>query len=301
MFEGHAPPCLRNRPCPDRLGCAARRRREQRRRRPALRRRAAPRWARPRPSRSRSGRPRRSSGPSACPARRLRFRIDSRDRRIRVRVVLRRPRSRRTVAAISLGARRTGRLHAVKLNTARLASGRYVLGLSARDGRGRRLRRARGVRANRVLKVKRRPRPAPTPAPLPPVTASRSRAPSPTAGRARGSVRRAPVTATRARTCRHRPARPRRAVARHGEGCRLPGERGRALPRAERRGREPRLRVHAPAHRLHPGPEGGPGEHRASAWAPWAAPARRAARTCTSRSGWAAGTAAESRSTRCRC
>ncbi|HYI82381.1 MAG TPA: M23 family metallopeptidase [Acetobacteraceae bacterium] len=98
---------------------------------------------------------------------RLRFRIDSRDRRIRVRVVLRRPRSRRTVAAISLGARRTGRLHALKLNTARLASGRYVLGLSARDGRGRRLRRARGVRANRVLKVKRRARPAPTPAPAP--------------------------------------------------------------------------------------------------------------------------------------
>jgi murein DD-endopeptidase MepM/ murein hydrolase activator NlpD len=33
----------------------------------------------------------------------------------------------------------------------------------------------------------------------------------------------------------------------------------------------------------------------------WAAPAARPARTCTSRSGWAAGTSAGTRSTRCRC
>jgi murein DD-endopeptidase MepM/ murein hydrolase activator NlpD len=94
---------------------------------------------------------------------RVKFRIDSSDRRIRVRLALRRPRSRRTVASFRLGPRATRRAHAVPLDTSRLAPGRYVLGISARDGRGRRLRRGRGVRITRVLRVRRAPAPRPSP------------------------------------------------------------------------------------------------------------------------------------------
>ncbi len=92
---------------------------------------------------------------------RLRFRIDSSDRRIRVRVVLRRPRSRRTVSSIKLGPVRTRRARTVAIETTSLAVGRYVVGLAARDGRGRRVRRGRGVRSTRVLTVKARRTPRP--------------------------------------------------------------------------------------------------------------------------------------------
>lgn len=94
---------------------------------------------------------------------RLRFRIDSSERRIRVRVALRRPRSKRTVSSMRLGAVRTRRSRTVTIETADLAAGRYVVGLAARDSRGRRLRRGRGVRSTRVLRVKARRMPrAPT-------------------------------------------------------------------------------------------------------------------------------------------
>ncbi|HLM26496.1 MAG TPA: M23 family metallopeptidase [Thermoleophilaceae bacterium] len=89
---------------------------------------------------------------------RVRFRIDAPARRIRVRLVLRRPHTRRATATIRLGPRATKRLHAVRLKTSRIPRGRYVLTISARDGRGRALRSARGVRAARRLTVT-RPRP----------------------------------------------------------------------------------------------------------------------------------------------
>ena len=102
--------------------------------------------------------------------RKLRFRIDSSDRRIRVRVVLRRPRSKQTVSSIKLGPVRTRRARAVTIDTSSLAVGRYVVGLAARDGRGRRVRRGRGVRSTRVLRVKARRKPR---TPRPPSTGHR--------------------------------------------------------------------------------------------------------------------------------
>jgi murein DD-endopeptidase MepM/ murein hydrolase activator NlpD len=97
---------------------------------------------------------------------RVRFRIDSSARRIRVRLTLRRPHSRRTVASFRLGARPTRRTQTARIITAGLTAGRYVLGISARDGRGRALRRGRGVHLTRVLRVKRKPaRPKPQPQP----------------------------------------------------------------------------------------------------------------------------------------
>lgn len=91
---------------------------------------------------------------------RVRFRIDSSARRIRVRLTLRRPRSRRAVAGFRLGARATRRTQTARITTTGLAAGRYVLGISARDRRGRPLRRGRGVHLTRVLRVKRK-RPLP--------------------------------------------------------------------------------------------------------------------------------------------
>jgi murein DD-endopeptidase MepM/ murein hydrolase activator NlpD len=81
----------------------------------------------------------------------VRFRIDSRATTIRVRLVLRRPGTRRAAASIPLGARATRRLQSVSLSGRDLAQGRYVLGISARDGRGRPLRRARSVKATREV------------------------------------------------------------------------------------------------------------------------------------------------------
>jgi murein DD-endopeptidase MepM/ murein hydrolase activator NlpD len=84
----------------------------------------------------------------------VRFRIDSRAPSIRVRLVVRRAGSRRAVANIPLGRRPTRRLQSATLTGREqggLSAGRYVLGISARDGRGRRLRPARGVQATRKL------------------------------------------------------------------------------------------------------------------------------------------------------
>lgn len=91
-------------------------------------------------------------------ASRVRFRIDAPTRRVRVRIALRRPGSRRTVMSVALGSRRTRRAQRATLDTTGLAPGRYVVGISAR-----RLRRSRGVRATRVITVK-----APSPAPRAP-------------------------------------------------------------------------------------------------------------------------------------
>jgi murein DD-endopeptidase MepM/ murein hydrolase activator NlpD len=95
---------------------------------------------------------------------RLRFRIDAPARLIRVRVVLRKVGSRRVTRRVGLGAKRTKKAHRVRLRTRGLAPGRYVVALSARDRRGKALRRARRVPATRRLTV-RRPKPSPTPRP----------------------------------------------------------------------------------------------------------------------------------------
>ena len=97
---------------------------------------------------------------------RLRFRIDAPARLIRVGVVLKKVGSRRIVRRIGLGAKRTKRANVVRLRTSGLAPGRYVVALSARDRRGKALRRARRIPATRRLTV-RRPKPKPTPVPRP--------------------------------------------------------------------------------------------------------------------------------------
>jgi murein DD-endopeptidase MepM/ murein hydrolase activator NlpD len=99
---------------------------------------------------------------------RLRFRIDAPARLIRVRVVLKRLGSRRTARRIGLGAKRTRKTYVVRLRTSGLKPGRYVVALSARDRRGKALRRARRIPATRRLTVRKpkpRPRPKSTPAP----------------------------------------------------------------------------------------------------------------------------------------
>ena len=93
-----------------------------------------------------------------------------------------------------------------------------------------------------------------------------------------------------------------RTPGRHGEGGAVPGLRGGPLHRSDGGGRGPRLRVHAPQGRLDPREPRARSCAPASAWARWATPAARSAPTSISRSGPAeAGTAAGSRSTRCRC
>ena len=87
-------------------------------------------------------------------AARVRFRIDSAAGQVRVRLVLRRPGSRAPVATIALGPRATGRTQSVALTgreTGSLPQGRYLLRISARDGRGRTLRRAKGIASTREL------------------------------------------------------------------------------------------------------------------------------------------------------
>ena len=113
---------------------------------------------------------------------------------------------------------------------------------------------------------------------------------------------RARATATRARTSPPPRARRwwRRAAA-WSRPSQYQAERRRPLRRPRRRGRGPRLRLHAPAHGLDPRAPRASACARASASARWAARAAPPARTSTSRSGSAAGSRAATRSTRCRC
>jgi len=89
---------------------------------------------------------------------RARFRIDSRAHRVRVTLLVRR-RGGRVLRRIRLGRFRTRRAHHVRFHVRSLPEGRYVVGIRARDGRGRSLRRARlargrgHVRASRAFGV----------------------------------------------------------------------------------------------------------------------------------------------------
>ena len=137
-------------------------------------------------------------------------------------------------------------------------------------------------RRDRVGQARDRPKP-PRPKPAPP-------APRPPAGhpplpgardlqlrrrRTRASAPAAAATATRARTSpppRARPWWPRTRGTREGRA--LPGRRRRALRGARRRRRGPRLRVHAPGHRLDPRARGPDACAPASSWRRWATPGR---------------------------
>ena len=85
---------------------------------------------------------------------RVRFRIHSAAGQVRVRLVLRRPGSRAPVTTIALGSRATGRAQSVALTgreAGPLPQGPYVVRIAARDGRGRTLRRAKGIESTREL------------------------------------------------------------------------------------------------------------------------------------------------------
>jgi len=76
------------------------------------------------------------------------YRIEGRARRAQVRLHVKRPGVRRPVRTIRLGTRRTGVTHSIRLTGREggaLPQGRYVLRLSARDRRGRGLRRAASI------------------------------------------------------------------------------------------------------------------------------------------------------------
>jgi murein DD-endopeptidase MepM/ murein hydrolase activator NlpD len=85
---------------------------------------------------------------------RVGFRIEGRSRSVRVRLSILRASDRRRVATISLGQRRTGVSHSVPLTGTEsgvLPEGRYLVRISARDRRGRGLRRAASASSVRRL------------------------------------------------------------------------------------------------------------------------------------------------------
>ena len=216
------------------------------------------------------------------------FRIDGRSKTVRVKLQVRR--AGKTIRTIDLGDRATRRTHSVALTGregGRLPEGALQLRLTARDRRGRGLRASSRASTtdslafywhrfplDRPVPVRRRGRALRR-------RPARPRAPGPGPDRGRGHAGR-------------RPARG------HRQERRVPGRRRRPLRRARGRRREPLVRLHAPARGLDPRARGRPRRDRRSAWPTSARPAPRPGLTCTSRSGPAPGTAAGTRSTRCR-
>ena len=122
-------------------------------RQPPAKRRRAP--ARPRGPLLASFSPRRARLFLYGTPKRVRFRIRSRARLRTVRISITALGARRPAATIDLGARRAGREHAVALTgrEAALPEGAYRLRISARDVRGRRLRRSAGTSSTSELTV----------------------------------------------------------------------------------------------------------------------------------------------------
>ena len=112
---------------------------------------------------------------------RIRLRIEQPGTdRVRARVVVQNVRTRDVPARIELGEIQVGRTIAVRWpKRAKLAAGKYVVRVHARDGRGAVLARASNASGRAFITVKAKPKPKPSPKPAPEPAPKPSPAPAP--------------------------------------------------------------------------------------------------------------------------